>query len=236
VLNGVQLEINQGEVIALMGRNGSGKTTLLKHIVGLLGPCRGRVEVLGRDLRGLEVAEIIQHVGYVPQNPNSLLFAETVCDEVAFTRRNHGLPTEAPVDLLAQFGLSALKNAYPRDLSVGERQRVALAAILAAEPEILLLDEPTRGLDYLQKQALTAFLRAQQAAGRTIVLATHDVELVATCADRVVLMGDGEIVVDGPTRQVMTESMVFTSQVNKLYREPGFLTVEDVIPWASACR
>jgi energy-coupling factor transport system ATP-binding protein len=112
---------------------------------------------------------------------------------------------------------------------VGERQRVALASILVAEPQVLLLDEPTRGLDYVQKAALVAFLQRERARGRTIIMATHDVELVANCADRVILLGDGQVIVDGPARQVMSESLVFASQINKLFRNPALLTVEDAL-------
>jgi energy-coupling factor transporter ATP-binding protein EcfA2 len=228
-LRGVNLSIQPGELVALMGRNGSGKTTLLKHLVGLLRPGSGRVALFGQDIRGREPADLAWRVGLVPQNLNALLFADTVREELAFTRRTHGL---SPGDdgLLDLFGLLHLADAYPRDLSVGERQRVALGAILAGEPDLLLLDEPTRGLDYFQKRALVCFLREQQATGRTVILATHDVELVAGCADRVVILGDGEVVVDGPTRAVMTGSLVFASQVNKLYRDPRALTVEDVVP------
>jgi energy-coupling factor transport system ATP-binding protein len=227
-LCGINLTIQPGELVAVMGRNGSGKTTLLKHLVGLLRPGGGRVALFGQDIRGQETADLARRVGLVPQNLNALLFADTVRDELAFTRRAHGLP---PGDdrLLDLFGLAHLADAYPRDLSVGERQRVALGAILAGEPDLLLLDEPTRGLDYFQKRALVRFLRGQQAAGRTIILATHDVELVAGGADRVVILGEGEVIVDGPTRQVMTGSLVFASQVNKLYRDPRVLTVEDVV-------
>jgi energy-coupling factor transporter ATP-binding protein EcfA2 len=125
---------------------------------------------------------------------------------------------------------------YPRDLSGGERQRVALAAVLVGDPELILLDEPTRGLDYEQKRALARFLQGlrvangnNQSSRKTILMVTHDVELVAQCAERVILMGDGEIVVDGSVRQVMNGSQVFTSQINKLFRDPRFLTVDDVM-------
>ncbi len=229
-LKDVSLTIRRGELVAVMGRNGSGKTTLLKHVVGLLRPQEGRVALFGRDIRDEETQRIVQRVGYVPQNPNALLFADTVWQEVVFTRRSHHLPAGGEAELLETLGLAGLAHAYPRDLSVGERQRVALAAILAAEPEVLLLDEPTRGLDYWQKQALVGYLQGQKARGRTTVLVTHDVELVAACADRVVILGDGQVVVDGPTRQVMTQSLVFASQVNKLYRDPQVLTVADLLP------
>jgi len=234
-LDGVSLNVRQGEFVALMGRNGSGKTTLLKQLVGLLRPQRGEVEIVDpRSRRALNtrraaVEEIIGVVGYVPQNPNALLFNDTVRQELDFTRRGHGLPPADNGPLLDILGLAAHAEDYPRDLSVGERQRVALASILVAEPQILLLDEPTRGLDYGQKEALVAFLQAEKARGRTIIMATHDVELVAGCADRVVILGDGQVVVDGPARQVMSESLVFASQINKLYRDPALLTVEDVL-------
>ncbi|MBC7256423.1 MAG: ATP-binding cassette domain-containing protein, partial [Chloroflexi bacterium] len=118
---------------------------------------------------------------------------------------------------------------YPRDLSVGERQRVAIASILVARPEIILLDEPTRGADYLQKQALARYLAAEKGRGHTVILATHDVELTAALVDRVIILGDGEVVVDGPTREVMTHSLVFSTQVGRLFRDSRFLTVEDVL-------
>ncbi len=151
--------------------------------------------------------------------------------EVRFTRRNHGLPEDPGAEraLLEVLGIGHLAQRDPRDLSGGERQRVAIAAVLAANPQIILLDEPTRGLDYRQKAALTRVLRELTAQGHTVIMATHDVELVARAADRVLLMAEGEVVVDGPTREVMTESLVFASQMTKLFRDPRFLTVEDVL-------
>jgi energy-coupling factor transporter ATP-binding protein EcfA2 len=229
-LRGIDLRVERGEFVAVMGRNGAGKSTLLKQCIGLLKPREGRVRVLGQDTQRSTVEELARQVGYVPQNPNALLFAETVAGELAFTRRAQGIKSgigDGP--LLETLGLAGMEGRYPRDLSAGERQRVALAAVLVGDPELILLDEPTRGLDYENKVSLVSFLRALKAQGRTVVVVTHDVELVAQCAERVVLMGDGEIVVDGPVREVMTGSQVFASQINKLFRDPRFLTVEDVI-------
>jgi energy-coupling factor transport system ATP-binding protein len=228
-LCGVNLTVEQGEFVALMGRNGSGKTTLLKHLVGLFHPDRGHVELWGEDTRRLKTEDIVRRVGYLPQNPNALLFADTLRDELGFTRRSHGLPLGGYDELLRALELEQHIDAYPRDLSVGERQRAALAAILVAGPEVILLDEPTRGLDYPQKRALADFLAEQCRQGKTVVMSTHDVELVARCADRVVILGEGQVVVDGPARAVMTESLVFSSQINKLFRNNRFLTVEDVL-------
>ena len=228
-LRGVELSVQAGEFVALMGRNGSGKSTLLKHLVGLLQADRGSVTVAGHDTRHTSLDDLTKIVGYVPQNPGALLFEDTVWQELDFTRRNHGLPAMDYTPLLRMLGLEKHRQSYPRDLSAGERQRVALASILVVNPQIILLDEPTRGLDYPQKEALAQFLLAQKAAGRTIVMCTHDVELVATCADRVVILGDGQVVVDGPTRKVMTSSLVFSSQINKLLRDDRYLTVSDVL-------
>jgi energy-coupling factor transport system ATP-binding protein len=228
-LKEINLTIRRGERVALMGRNGSGKSTLLKNIVGLLHPQQGRVNILGCETHQTDLLDMTRRVGFVPQNPGRLLFHDTVAEELAFTRNAHQLPPTDFADLLQSLGLAELTQAYPRDLSSGERQRVALAAILAAEPEILLLDEPTRGLDYQNKTLLARILNNLSERGITIVLATHDVELVAHCADRVIIMGEGQVVADGPIREVMTESLVFASQINKLLRDNRFLTVEDVL-------
>ncbi len=228
-LRGVSFQVQRGELVALMGRNGSGKSTLLKNLVGLLRPQQGTIRVLNRDVQEASLTEMTQRVGFVPQNPGRLLFNETLADELAFTCRAHQVPLGNADQLLDQLRLTDLLHVYPRDLSTGERQRAALAAILVARPEILLLDEPTRGLDYAHKEQLAALLKELRHEQVTVVMATHDVELVAHCADRVVILGEGQLVVDGPVREVMTESLVFASQINKLLRDDRFLTVEDVL-------
>lgn len=228
-LRGVSLQAGAGELIALTGRNGSGKTTLLKHLVGLLLPSKGRVVVHGLDTVAATVEQIIQRVGYVPQDPSSLLFADTVRQELVFTRNAHGL-AEADYDRwLELLGIGGLGERYPRDLSVGERQRVALGAILVAEPTTLLLDEPTRGLDPSEKAALASFLRAQSTSGHTVIMATHDVELIAQCAQRLWVIDQGRVVADGPVGEVMDAWPIYSSQVNRLYRDPRLLTVQDVL-------
>ncbi|MBP7963277.1 MAG: energy-coupling factor ABC transporter ATP-binding protein [Caldilineaceae bacterium] len=227
----VDLAVRPGEILAVMGRNGSGKTTLLKLLSGLLKPTQGEVSVAGLDTRTAKIQEVIRHIGYVPQQPASLLFSETVADEVAFTRHSRGLPADPAGDLalLHTLGIDFLANRHPRDLSAGEQQRVALAAILVAEPAILLLDEPTRGLDYPNKERLRGFLRTQRDAGRAVVMVTHDVELVAEIADRVALLADGEVILDGPIREVLADSLVFAPQIHKLYRDKAMMTVGDVL-------
>lgn len=233
VLQGAELQVWPGEIVALMGRNGAGKTTLLKSLVGLVQPRRGQIWVAGQNIAGRAVADICQHVGYLPQNPGALLFADTVRDELAITLRNHGLsPAEAPVDpevLLEILGLAEKAGAYPRDLSVGEQQRVALAAVTITRPGALLLDEPTRGLDYRAKQKLVDLLRRWQSEGLAILLVTHDVELAALAANRVVLLSQGEVIANGSPGEVLASSPLFAPQVARLFPETGWLTVADVL-------
>jgi energy-coupling factor transport system ATP-binding protein len=232
VLHGVDLDVWPGEIVVLMGRNGSGKTTLLKSIVGLLHPRRGGVKVAGQHVAERSVAEVCQRVGYLPQDPNALLFADTVLDELFITLRNHGLETSppiAPASLLQRLGLGDKEIAYPRDLSAGERQRVALGAVTVTRPGALLLDEPTRGLDYAAKRTLVELLRTWRDDGMAILLITHDVELAAAAADRVLLMSQGEIIASGDPSQVLGASPLFAPQVARLFPGTGWLTPEDAL-------
>ena len=237
-LYNLSLEARAGEVLALMGRNGSGKTTLLKTLVGLIRPQRGKIAVLGRDLARTRVEDMVGVIGYVPQDPRTILFHDTLREELAFTLHAASASGEKVREPRASsvieqtldvLGIAHLAGAYPRDLSGGEAQRAALAAVLVASPPLLLLDEPTRGLDYTAKGQLGHLLRALAAAGRTIILATHDVEMVAACADRVALLGEGELVLEGPTREVLSDSLTFSPQIAKLFPHTGWLTPDDVL-------
>jgi energy-coupling factor transport system ATP-binding protein len=228
VLRGVDLEVRPGELIALMGRNGSGKTTLLRLVAGLHRPSSGRVLVAGQDTARLHPADIAQTVGYLPQNPSALFFAETLRAELAFTLKHHRRSRVDPEVILATLGLEHAIDRNPRDLSGGERERAALAAVLVGGPRVLLLDEPTRGMDAARKRALIATLLQLRADGVAILLATHDVELVAEVATRVILLGDGRFVADGGPRTVLSGSLTFTTAVNKLYGN-GFLTAADIL-------
>ena len=233
VLHGLDFALYPGEIAALLGRNGAGKTTLLKSLVGLLRPRRGEVLVEGRSIAKADVADVCHRVGYLPQDPNALLFADTVLDELHITLRNHGIAVEnapiAPEALLDHLGLADKAQRYPRDLSVGERQRVALGAVMVTQPGALLLDEPTRGLDYRAKARLLDLLRAWRNAGLAILLVTHDVELVASAADRVVVMDQGVIVAQGNPAEVLSASPTFAPQIAQLFPGTGWLTVEDAL-------
>ena len=227
-LLGVDLQVAPGEAVAVMGRNGAGKSTLLKCMVGLLSPAEGEVWVNGRSTHKREVADICREVGYLPQNPDDLLFADTVADELQFTLNNHGLNHNGVHRLLGELGLGQVTDAYPRDLSVGQRQRVALGAVTITHPRLLLLDEPTRGLDYAAKQDLVAIWRRWLAAGMGLLLVTHDVELVAQIADRVAILSQGEIIAAGKTADILSATPLFAPQIARLFPNRGWLTVQDV--------
>jgi energy-coupling factor transport system ATP-binding protein len=219
--------------VALLGRNGSGKSTLLKSIVGLIKPQRGTVHINGANVINKTTAQICTQVGYLPQDPSALLFADTVQEELAITLRNHQTQPPKPQalisSLLQQLGLSDHAHAYPRDLSTGERQRVAFGAVAITQPKALLLDEPTRGLDYENKQQLLGLVRTWQALGAAIVLVTHDVELMAEIANRVVLLSQGEVIADGAPAEVLGASPLFAPQVARLFPGTGWLTLSDVL-------
>ena len=225
----VDLQVGAGEAVAVMGRNGAGKSTLLKCIVGLLSPAAGEVWVNGRSTQTREVADICREVGYLPQNPDDLLFADTVADELQFTLNNHGLNHNGVHQLLGELGLGRVAQAYPRDLSVGQRQRVALGAVTVTRPKLLLLDEPTRGLDYAAKQGMVAIWRRWLATGMGLLLVTHDVELTAMIADRVAIMSQGEIIAAGKTADILSATPLFAPQIARLFPNRGWLTVQDAL-------
>ena len=227
-LDRVTVDLAGGEVTALMGRNGAGKSTLLRHLVGLRKPAYGTVAVDGRAPAGLRPAEAARLVGLVPQDPAALLGADSVAQECAAADHDAALApgtTRATLERL----LPGLDDAvHPRDLSEGQRLALALAVVLAPAPPLLLLDEPTRGLDYGAKGRLTAVLRGLAADGHAVVVATHDVELVAEMADRVVVLADGELISDGPTREVVCHSPGLAPQVARVMAPARWLTVAEV--------
>lgn len=205
VLSGVNLEIAAGEFLAIIGQNGSGKTTLAKQIVGLLAPSEGRILLAGRDRTTLRPAETAHEAGYVFQNPDHQIFAATVEDEVAFGPRNFGLPREEVErrceEVLRAVNLTEMRGRDPFLLSKGERQRLAVASVLALRPRLLILDEPTTGLDYREQRRMMALVSELNRAGIAIVMITHTPWLVAEYARRVVLMRKGRVMYDGAVRE-----------------------------------
>ncbi len=212
VLHQLSLAIHPGDVVAILGPNGAGKSTLLRHLIGLLHPDEGRVIVAGRDTREMSVAEIAHHVGYVFQSPTHMLFAPTVREEVAFGPRNLGFPpdrVEANVRRALQVvDLEAHVDSSPLALSFGQQRRVGIAAILAMEPKLLLMDEPTAGQDY---RHYTEFMDAiVQMPFDAVAFITHDVDLAVRYANRVVLLVDGQVVADGPPEQVLGDDALLS--------------------------
>jgi len=207
-LKGVSLTIRNGEFVAIMGQNGAGKTTLVKHFNGLLKPSRGDVLIDGINTKEVSVATLARKVGFVFQNPDHQLFCETVEDEVAYALKNFGFKENVikrrVTWALKLLGLIRYRKTSPFMLSGGERKRVALASVLAWNPKILILDEPTIGQDYSQKEKLRQFILQMKAQKKTVVIVTHDVEFVAECAPRVILMSNGKIVGDGEARKILT--------------------------------
>ncbi|MET4644087.1 ABC transporter ATP-binding protein [Streptomyces sp. NPDC055775] len=227
-LRRVTLSVAPGETVALMGRNGAGKSTLLAALVGLVGPTTGTVLVGGRAPHRTHPRDMVRRVGLVPQEPRDLLYADTVAAECAAADADAGAAAGSCRALVSELLPDVPDDTHPRDLSEGQRLALALAIVLTARPPLLLLDEPTRGLDYAAKARLIRVLRDLAAEGHAIVLATHDVELAAELAHRVVILADGEIVADGPTRQVVVSSPAFAPQTAKILAPQEWLTVTQV--------
>ncbi|MEU9541468.1 ABC transporter ATP-binding protein [Streptomyces mirabilis] len=227
-LRRVDLTTAPGEIIALMGRNGAGKSTLLGTLVGLVAPAAGSVLVGGAVPHRTAPRDLVRRVGLVPQEPRDLLYADTVAAECAAADEDAGAEPGTCRALVSELLPDIGDDTHPRDLSEGQRLALALAVVLTARPPLLLLDEPTRGLDYAAKARLVTVLRGLAAEDHAIVLATHDVELAAELAHRVVVLADGEIVADGPTAEVVVASPSFAPQVTKVLAPQPWLTVTQV--------
>ncbi|MFF0432415.1 ABC transporter ATP-binding protein [Streptomyces sp. NPDC004327] len=227
-LRRVDLHVRPGETVALMGRNGAGKSTLLGTVVGMIAPTGGTVRVAGLAPHATDPRALIRQVGLVPQEPRDLLYADTVAAECAAADQDAGAAPGSCRALVSELLPGVADGTHPRDLSEGQRLALALAVVLTARPPLLLLDEPTRGLDYAAKARLVTHLRSLAARGHAIVLATHDVELAAELADRVVVVAGGEVVADGPTAEVVVSSPAFSPQVAKILAPQPWLTVEQV--------
>jgi energy-coupling factor transport system ATP-binding protein len=211
-----------------MGRNGAGKSTLLAALVGLLRPTSGTATVAGRDPAARRPRDLVRDVGLVPQQPADLLYADTVVGECRQADRDCSAPAGTAAALLARIAPDVPADAHPHDLSEGQRLALALAVVPAGRPPLLLLDEPTRGLDYAAKARLVTLLREFAAAGQAIVLATHDVELAADVSHRTVVLAGGEVIADGPSREVVGHSPAFAPQVAKILAPQSWLTVAEV--------
>lgn len=218
ILENISMEVRSEDFTVIMGENGAGKSTLLKLINGLYKPTTGQINVMNQDTRKVTVEDLACDVGYLSQNPNDYLFSQTVKEEILFTLKNRGLKDDGEVNrLLEKLEIADYANGNPRDLSTGERQRVALASILALGPKLLLLDEPTRGLDYQLKNRLGILLQELQKEGTGIVVVTHDVEFAAEYAKTVILLSRGKVIDSGEKHKMFTQSTFYSSQISKLF-------------------
>jgi energy-coupling factor transport system ATP-binding protein len=209
VLKNINLEIFTNELVAIVGRNGCGKTTLVKHFNGLLKPKKGIVKVNGIDTKNASVAELAKIVGYVFQYPDSQLFGRTLFEEVGFGPKNLGFPMrkikEIVFSSLKKVGLNRNFNVSPMSLSTGEKERLAIADVLAMQPKVLILDEPTIGQDYTTCQRVMEITKNYVSKETAAILISHDMNLVAEWADRVIVMSEGRIVCDGKPRKIFSK-------------------------------
>jgi energy-coupling factor transport system ATP-binding protein len=233
IIRELNLEIFPGQITAIMGRNGVGKSTLLRAIAGIISPGEGNIKVLGSGPEQISPEVRRSSIGFIPQNPSDLFYNESVNLECTSADQDSDLsPGEtkrALENLLGEKDLGEIISRHPRDLSEGQKLLLAIAITSASVPRILILDEPTRGLDYQSKTLLIEILKGFASDGVTVLLASHDVELVAELATRVLFLADGELVSDGSTREVLTASLPFAPQMTKIYPESRWLTVREVL-------
>ena len=243
-IKGVTLQVKRGEMLAIIGRNGSGKSTLMSLTVGLNKPWKGKAKVMGLDVSTTPTRKLVEHVGYVFQNPDHQLFTNTVEEELAFGPRNYGLPEEEikrrVEETLKLLELEEFRKAHPHALSRGQRRRLAVASILTMEPEILVLDEPTTGQDWGHSTMLMNIARKlNREKGVTVIFITHDMRLVAEYADRVVLLENGKVRMMGTPRHVFNNPEIYdynilppyiTQLSHRLFEDrPPVLKVEEFL-------
>jgi energy-coupling factor transport system ATP-binding protein len=229
-LNQVSADFYPGEIVAVMGRNGAGKSTFLKTIVGITSPKSGSVEVMKSDPVLLTGRARTSLIGFIPQEPSDLLYGQSVAQECDNADKDNEVPKGRTLSILSQLVPGISTGSHPRDLSEGQRLCLAISVILSAQPQIFILDEPTRGLDYSAKAALVSIIKQiATEQNHLVILATHDVELVGEVATRTIFFSDGEIVADGPTVDVLLSSPAFAPQVAKIMAPVPWLTVNDVL-------
>jgi len=223
-VKGVNLEIHQGDFVAMIGQNGSGKTTLVKHFNGLLKPTKGTVLVFGIDTRTAAVADLSQRVGYCFQNPDHQICCETIRKELEFGPRNLKVPEDEigkrVGEVAAAVGLQEILDVSPFSVSKGERQRIAVASLLTMRPDVLVVDEPTTGQDYRMGKEMMEFYKQLNENGKTIIVITHDMNIAAEYARRVIVLKEGQVLADGPTREVFSK----TQLLETTYLKPPQIT------------
>ncbi|MBP1932539.1 ABC transporter ATP-binding protein [Ammoniphilus resinae] len=240
ILEDLSLQIYKGDHLAILGGNGAGKSTLLKLLAGLLSPQKGKVLFGKQNIKKLKKSELYQKIGYLPQDPMLFFVRETVEQELIASAEQSGQadPKKAVHEITSQLGLSNVLNRHPHDCSGGERQKAALACLLLNQPEVLLLDEPTKGLDPVSKQQLAFLLQELHAQGITLVIVSHDVEFAAQYASRCALLFDGGIASHGTPQDMFAGNVFYTTAVSRAVRNvlPTMITCEEVLAHCRAVR
>ena len=212
--------INKGEVLTVMGENGAGKTTLFKIIAGLIDNYKGEIKFKGKNIKNLKLKDRIKIIGYLSQNPNDYFGRDNVFDEAAYSLKNINEYSKEKVEnILKELDILKLKNKNPRDLSGGEKQRTAIACVLVLNPDILILDEPTRGMDADSKENLGILIRKISEAGKSVVIITHDSDFAADYSDRTLMMFNGEITAFGKSIDILYDSIYYSPQVSKVFKK-----------------
>ncbi len=235
-LNGVNLKVDSGEFVAIVGQNGAGKTTLTRHLNGLLRPSSGDIRLFGESILNESTTKLCPMVGYVFQNPDEQLFCTTVEDELRFGPSNIGMDKDrmeqAVRDILLDIGLDKYRQVWPRYLTKGERQRLALASVVAMEPRILIVDEPTTGLDWLESLQILDYLeKLRKEKGKTILIITHDMNIVSLYARRVVVMANGRVIGEGTPREIFSQPQLMEQAY---LRRPAIADLSDAL-WGEVC-
>jgi energy-coupling factor transport system ATP-binding protein len=237
VLNELDFTLNKGDIYALLGGNGSGKSTLLKILVGILKPINGRITLMDKPLKAWKSLEIVKKIGYLPQNPKIFFVHDTVEKEIQETMQKWSITNQAEVNnLLQRLGISHLLHNHPYDLSGGELQKAALACVLLRKPDILLLDEPTKGLDPISKDSFSKILHNLQEEGMTVIMSTHDIEFAAVNATKCGMMFQGNITSENEPKEFFKGNFFYTTMVQRLFRnlpKKEIVTLEEAI---SLCR
>ena len=242
-LKNINLRIRKGDFVALIGHNGSGKTTLAKNFVGLLRPTKGKVLIYGKDASTMSVKDIARKIGYCFQNPDHQIFSKTVKEEIMFGPKNLGFSEDQIEQIVKKVlkivGLEGYEDEDPFFLGKGERQKIAVASILAMNPEVLIVDEPTTGMDWKTSISMMRLLKNLNEMGHTIIFITHDMDIVAEYAKRIIVLKEGEILIDGPTREVFTKmdllrkAFLLPPQITRVayeldeYLPPDILTTDE---------
>lgn len=229
ILSNINLNFQQATFYTIMGQNGAGKSTLLKTLMGLI-DFKGDIYLKQNSIKNLKRKEIAKLIGYVSQNPNDYISKDTVEEEIKFTLNNFEINEDKAIDhILNDLNIINLKNINPRDVSGGEKQRIAIASIMVMKPEIIILDEPTRGLDNVAKEKLGKFLKSLVKTGSTVIMVTHDMDFSSEYADEIILMFNGKIVAKNSKEKILKDGIYYTSIVHNLCKDkyPEIFSIKD---------